>query len=114
MEQRVQFGVSDPWEFGEQNGQGPFSAAIEDSAGDLLLLRLDAPIVFEGLSVTHFVASPRHAHTGFSEIGRGRAVPANLTPVVPAPRTTRAAFDDARSWRGWHLIGGVRATVENS
>jgi hypothetical protein len=110
---QVTFQVSDPWDFGTEHGVGPFPASIEAASQQGLLLQLAKPLVYKGLPFRFVVATPRHEDSPLEAIADQKVVPTNLTPV---PETagegshSESMFEAAAHWRGWHLIGAIRAS----
>jgi hypothetical protein len=106
--------VSDPWEFGTENGTGPFSFEIvrvgdpaKPAERDSILIRLIEPVHFRSATWVFFTASPRHEGTSLADLSAGRDVGWNLTGV-PADRLP-SPFD-LSWWRGGGaaLIGTLR------
>lgn len=106
----VVFGVSDPWEFSKECGDGPFQAEVIDAEEGALALRLSKPLRFRGIEVGVLVATPRHADEGFSLVVKGEDIPINLTPGDVKHWNEGETLDPflaAAKWRSWHLVGGL-------
>ena len=110
---RVIFGVSDPWDFGPEDGAGLWTASVKAASHDALLLKLTEPINYKGTSCDHLVATARHADKRLSQMSKIETIPVNLTPI-PTNSVTEdkpeAFFHAAAAWRAWHLIGGLGIT----
>lgn len=115
---KLSFGVSEPWDFGEKCGTGPFTAIAEAVVKDMLLLRLSEPIEYEGLKIEFLVATARHRGESLENLVSGSTIAIDLTPVarnvVLQPHEAEklgiepgSPFHAAASWRGWGLTGGV-------
>jgi hypothetical protein len=57
----VAVSVSDPFEFGTECGDRPFSGTIVDATPDAVLVRLDKPLKYQGKTLLAAVVRPRHA-----------------------------------------------------
>jgi hypothetical protein len=106
--------VSDPWEFGTENGTGPFPFEIvrvgdpaKPDERDSVLIRLLEPIRFRSTTWEFFAASPRHVGASIADLSAGRDIGWNLTGI-PADRL--ASPFDLSWWRGGGaaLIGTLR------
>jgi hypothetical protein len=108
--------VSDPWEFGTAHGSGPFLATVLqvgpkhwDSGTDAILLRLETPLVYEGITCEYFIASPRLDGGDIKALARGTEVDCTLTRI-PADRAMSANPFDLSWWRGGiGLVGSLRS-----
>ena len=106
---KVTLSVSDPWNF----GPGPFGGVILSSSGNrpsTLLLRLDYPVLFEGVRCEYFVVSPRGEESDLlTAINQGKSVNCNLTMISEDRANGTDPFDLAM-WRGGcALIGNLEA-----
>lgn len=115
----VEFGVSDPWDFGEKYGAGPFKATIEAVAKNEVLLSLPILMEYGGLKFDKLVATARNSEHRLEDLAKGDTVQINLTPVsndivfqpdeIARNReiTPGSPFHAAASWRGWSFVGGM-------
>src|SRR5262245_57592717 len=82
--------ISEPWEFGEVHGNGPFRAQVVDVAavadvagGKALLVKLVTPLWFEGNACEHLIATPRSAADDLSKLGGDRSVNCSFVSISP-------------------------------
>jgi len=115
----VIFHVSDPWDFGEKNGCGPFIASVVDTTESDILIHLNKPFNYQGLTIDHMVVTTRHVGEVFGDLTQSIAISVNFTPVsdhvklqeheaVERGYTHGSPFHVAASWRGWGLTGDMR------
>jgi len=108
----VMFGVSDPWDFYTSHGDQEYSATVKAASSELLLLELALPIQYKGVVCKHLVATARHADKSLADITSTHGVPVNLIPAIireEADANADNLFNAAKAWRGWDLIGGLKA-----
>ncbi len=110
INRKVVIGVSDPWDFYTEHGDGPFLATVVAVSDEAILLRLLKQMTYGGVEFLHLVALPRHVGMGLTQMTNAVAVPVNLTPVPISTSGSEpdAYFNTAAAWRRWHLIGGLR------
>ena len=102
--------VSEPWDFVTQHGSGPFTATTEDVSEQQVAIRLRQPLDFRNEVIALLVATPRHIGDVL-EVGAA-PIHVNLTPILEHGRKATdfdAVFRQAAAWRGWHLIGSIKA-----
>lgn len=106
--------VSDPWDFGTENGTGPFPFKIvqvgdpqKPDQRDSVLIRLLTPVQHRSKFWEFFTAAPRHVEASLADLSAGREVGWNLTGI-PVQRLV-APFD-LSWWRGGGaaLIGTLK------
>lgn len=103
--------VSDPWEFGEEQGNGPFTGKIlgvgpdywarEYNSGEkeALLLQLAFPLTFEGVMCEYFIVTSRHETEQVGSLSNGAEVHCALTRISKEHATSLDPFD-LDAWRG--------------
>lgn len=115
--EKVEIGVSDPWEFESETGTGKMPARVlqigremlqrgKESSTSALLLQVDQPVKYKGAICEFFVASPRHQGKDFTLLDK-MAVPCAFTLIPPDRAKSENPFD-LTWWRGGiGLIGGL-------
>jgi len=109
--------ISDPWDFGTQHGNGPFTVSLADWSGDAektrgqALIELDRGLEFKGVRFRSLVATTRHSEEGFEALEEGHEVAVNLTPVADDLTVVSECFESAKKWRGWVLIGSLSTAL---
>jgi len=108
--------VSDPWEFGTAHGVGPFTAKVvktgKDESGLLkALLRLDVPIVFEGVRYEFIVAESRAVSHPIEGLAHGSSAFCSMT-AISSDQANSSKPLDVSWWRGGGaLIGSVEPSA---
>src|SRR5687768_15853868 len=72
--------VSDPWEFGTQYGDAPLITTVTAVLDDCLLLHLQQPKAFQGLTFGYLAAHARHLGTSLSDLTQ-REIAVNCAPL---------------------------------
>lgn len=75
---QVDLYVSDPWEFGTECGEGPFSGTVTDVAKDALTVRLETPLRYQGKDLVAVVVRPRYTGESTDLLTRTRQLVANF------------------------------------
>jgi len=107
--------VSDPWEFGTAHGVGPFTAKVvktgKDESGLLkALLRLDVPVVFEGVRYEFIVAESRAVSHPIEGLAHGSSA-CSMT-AISSDQANSSKPLDVSWWRGGGaLIGSVEPSA---
>ncbi|HEX8218698.1 MAG TPA: hypothetical protein VF914_05735 [Chloroflexia bacterium] len=116
----VSFVASDPWEFGEEHGNGPFAGKILRVGTDYwakqynsvekeaLLLQLAIPLTFEGVMYEYFIVTSRHETEQVGSLSDGAEVHCALTRISKEQATSLDPFD----LHGWRGRTGLLATVK--
>ncbi len=78
---RVIIMISDPWEFGTENGCGPFEGSLLKTDDGSTALRLDKPLTFKNISYEHLVVTSRYDVDLVRELQMGNESAANFAPV---------------------------------
>lgn len=98
--------VSDPWEFGTVHGTGPFTGKIlkvgtnpNQPGKTAALVKLDRPLLFDGVQCEFFVAQSRLASDFIEAIATGATVGCGLT-CIPPERAYSSDPLDLSWWRG--------------
>lgn len=92
----VDLSVSDPWEFGTECGEGPFSGLVTDAAKDALTVRLERPLRYQGKQLVAVVVRPRYKGESTDSLVQTRRLVANflfLTRDVSSLATLRPLED---------------------
>jgi hypothetical protein len=113
--------VSDPWEFGTVHGTGPFFATVLqigpnewNPRTDAILLRLESPLIYKGVTCEYFVACPRVEGGDVNALATDAEVDCALTQT-PSDRAHSPTPFDLSWWRGGiGLTGTVRRKEEVS
>ena len=103
----IKITVSEPWEFGTLHGTGPFAGRVLYLASDpnrsekraAALIRLDKPLLFEGVTCEFFVAQSRLKNQSIETITNGVPVECGLT-CVSSEHARSANPLDLSWWRG--------------
>ena len=110
---RVTLTISDPWDFGEVHGNGPFPASIVDvtpdrdaKGGSGLLVRLVKPLWFQGNVCEYMIATPRTAGDDFARITRSEGLTCGFVSISPRGAKSTTPFG-LTWWRGWGTLLGV-------
>jgi len=101
--------VSDPWDLGIQINWQPFSASIVSGSDDTdtVLLRLDRPFTFKGITCEYFIASPRLEGFHMSNLDSGKEVFCGMTRITEEQAKSETPMDLSR-WRGGlGIVGGL-------
>ena len=116
VDSEVDICISDPWEFGTENGCGPFQAVIVDMAfsevwsHEVLFVHLSEALEYKGMTFDLLVASARHGSTDQAIVGLMRGggdMPANFLPVPIQREDGVGPMEFVEQWRGWGLIGSI-------
>jgi hypothetical protein len=112
--------VSDPCEFGEEHGNGPFTGKIlgvgtdywahryNSGEKEALLLQLAIPLSLEGVMCEYFIVTSRHKTEQLGSLSNGDEVQCALTRISKEHATSFDPFD-LHQWRGGT---GLLATVK--
>ena len=65
---KVEFVVSDPWEFGSECGTGPYKGIIRDLDQEKVLIVLDKPILNKNIHYFVSICSPRYQYKEIKSI----------------------------------------------
>ena len=103
----IKITVSQPWDFGTMHGTGPFAGQILFVGSDpnrsekraAALVKLDKPLLFEGVTCEFFVAQPRLKNQSIETITSGAPVECGLT-CISTERARSADPLDLSWWRG--------------
>ena len=103
----IKITVSEPWDFGTMHGTGPFAGQILFVGSDpnrsekraAALVKLDKPLLFEGVTCEFFVAQPRLKNQSIETITTGGSVECGLT-CISTERARSANPLDLNWWRG--------------
>ena len=95
--------VSDPWEFGEQCGVGPFAGRVVEERPDAVAVVLDVPLSCEGKRLARVVIRPRHVGDQIAALGDGQEVVANFLFT-----NNESGLDTQGDEAGMAAIGSVR------
>lgn len=92
----VDLSVSDPWEFGTECGEGPFSGRVTDVAKDALMVRLETPLRYQGKQLVAVIVRPRYTGDSTDLLVQTRRLLANflfLTRDVSSVAALRPSED---------------------
>ena len=110
VDSKVEFYVSDPWEFGTEHGCGPFQATIFRASSRCVLIRLDTPLTFDGTRYEYIVVAPRHDNVSLSDLETGERISCNMYQGSPNASVADPESFGIKRWRGETrmLIGDIR------
>ena len=112
INKKVAFGISDPWDIGEQLGWPTLEAVIVNvkDEGDLpisIAIKLTNPFDYKNTRCEFFIVSPRHEGNDFSQLNKGQSVFSGFTRVSSDQIVANDPFDLSH-WRGGvALIGSI-------
>jgi hypothetical protein len=115
---RVDVSVSDPWDLGESIQWRPLHGEIRSwsdhgEPGSAVLIELDEPVWYRGISYGHLAGSARLEGHDMRDLEAGRSVFAALT-AIRVDDLERGDDMDMRSWRGGlGIIGTVSVEGAN-
>jgi hypothetical protein len=105
--------VTEPWDFGEVHGNGPFPARIVDVpsvesafGGRALLVRLLTPLWYEGHVCEHLIATPRSADDDPARLYDEESIRCRFVSISSRGAGSGKPFD-LSWWRGWGALRGV-------
>jgi len=108
----VVFGISDPWDLGEQLGWPTLEATIvnvkdEGSLPISIAIKLTNPFVYKDTRCKFFIVSPRLERNDFSQLNKKQSVFSGFTRVSSDQIAADDPFDLSH-WRGGvALIGSI-------
>jgi hypothetical protein len=98
--------VNEPWDFFTAHGAGPFRAKVlqigpdpDVPTEDAALLRLETPLIYDGVDCEYFIARRRHEDDRIDALLTGAEIHSGLTRI-PADRANSENPFDLSWWRG--------------
>ena len=111
---RLKIIVSEPWDFGDIQGCGPFVGEVlkEHDSGDgkeceAVLIKLEKPLTYKDSKCEYFVGAPRHEGSALTDLLNGATITCGLTHISEDSANSDNPFDLSQ-WRGGiGLIGDL-------
>lgn len=112
INKKVAFGISDPWDLGEQLGWPTLEATIvnvKDESGlpISIAIKLAKPFAYKNTQCEFFIVSPRLEGNDFSQLNKKQSVFSGFTRISSDQIAADDPFDLSH-WRGGvALIGSI-------
>jgi hypothetical protein len=116
INKKVAFGISDPWDLGEQLGWTTLEATVikvkdEGGVSVSLAIKLTDPFVYKDTRCEFFIVSPRLEGNDFSQLDTKQPVFSGFTRVSSDQIISDDTFDLSH-WRGGvALIGSIKLSA---
>ena len=110
LKRKVDLFISDPWDFGTVCGSGPFSGEITQFDERHILVGLDCPISYQGITYFSVLCAVRHTGVTVRAMRAGRDMHMNLILLpMHAECLSDIHVDDQR--KGLAGIGAIRLST---